>query len=453
MLAIVSDLHITDETTANNMDRSATKLLGDEIVAAAKRVKAKEIKLVLLGDIFDLVRTDYWHRNDIPMAERPWGGTLDKKTGMNTHPGVQRQFREILRGPTGTTGVLGSKAAGGLIKMAQSLGGRTGVPVEVTYVIGNHDRVFNNFTALQQDLAGAFRPVRVVFDNKVASRDYKLLARHGHEWDEHCHGWEFARKVLKDKTVKRFDKRVYKVMAIGEVVTAELMSGLVHRVLNDPEFDSTNKDDAAFGSLLKDVNNVRPMTDVFRWVTWFTRGRPNRYFKIVERCLLESLDALLECSLAKRWDKLKRDFLVRGDLTDRLTLARDLLVDRGLKDLGRTAEFVAKLPLGGGDDYQEGAEREFKNLSTNGVRHVVYGHTHRALNHCFSVSDKGAHNMYINTGTYLPLIEAAGDGGSFSQLYRMTMVFFFRQDEDVEDRDTAQPTFDVWNGVRRKVYA
>ena len=37
MLVLVSDLHITDETTANNVNPEAFLLLGDEIVDAASR--------------------------------------------------------------------------------------------------------------------------------------------------------------------------------------------------------------------------------------------------------------------------------------------------------------------------------------------------------------------------------------------------------------------------------
>lgn len=71
MLLLVSDLHITDETTANNVNPEAFELLGAEIVDAAGRRGAREIHLVLLDDILDLVRSDYWHRHAIPMASRP----------------------------------------------------------------------------------------------------------------------------------------------------------------------------------------------------------------------------------------------------------------------------------------------------------------------------------------------------------------------------------------------
>jgi len=97
MLVLVSDLHITDETAANNVNPEAFELLGAEIVDAASRRRAREIHLVLLGDILDLVRSDYWHRSAVPMAQRPWGGTLDPRTGMNADRAtVEPQFQAVL---------------------------------------------------------------------------------------------------------------------------------------------------------------------------------------------------------------------------------------------------------------------------------------------------------------------------------------------------------------------
>ena len=106
MLVLVSDLHITDETTANNVNPEAFLLLGDEIVDAASRRGAREIHLVLLGDILDLVRSDHWHRLGLPMAARPWGGQLDPDTGMNPSPAIEIQFRSVLDSVAGSEDVI-----------------------------------------------------------------------------------------------------------------------------------------------------------------------------------------------------------------------------------------------------------------------------------------------------------------------------------------------------------
>lgn len=252
MLVMLSDLHFTDGTTATNPHASAFGPLGEELAATAKAKGATEINVALLGDIFDFERSDYWHRNNVPQDKRPWGGAqLDPSTGMNPDPGVEKQFKDIL-------GAILQKrekptSSGALIEAIGDLKDVSGRPARVTYVIGNHDRVLNNFASLQQQIADAFHPASVTFATEYLSDAYGVLARHGHVFDEHCHGQRFLNKVLKKGAeVDRFDATTYKVMAIGEVVTAELMAGLVYHareMLPDPKHK-------AFISTLQEVNNA-----------------------------------------------------------------------------------------------------------------------------------------------------------------------------------------------------
>ena len=105
MLVLISDLHLTDEHAARNVNPEAFQLFGAEVAATATKRGAKETQVVLLGDTFDLVRSDYWLREQIDPDERPWGGKLDPRTGMNPNTGaIERQFlailREMLRTPT-----------------------------------------------------------------------------------------------------------------------------------------------------------------------------------------------------------------------------------------------------------------------------------------------------------------------------------------------------------------
>jgi hypothetical protein len=49
MLVLVSDLHLTDESTARNVNLEAFKLFGSEVAATARKRGAKETQVVLLG--------------------------------------------------------------------------------------------------------------------------------------------------------------------------------------------------------------------------------------------------------------------------------------------------------------------------------------------------------------------------------------------------------------------
>ena len=70
----------------------------------------------------------------------------------------------------------------------------------------------------------------------------------------------------------------------------------------------------------------------------------------------------------------------------------------------------------------------------------------------FSGKPNGTVQMYINTGTYLPLVQRTLQDG-FGVAYRMTMAFFYRGDEDSEGKAGNTPSMEIWNGIRRKVYA
>lgn len=449
MMVLVSDLHITDESTANNVNPEAFELLGTEILDAVERRGAREVHLVLLGDILDLVRTDYWHRSGIPPAQRPWGGTLDPRTGMNAdRDAVGGQFHAILGG------ILASATAQALRTMLATLAAAP-VPFRATYVIGNHERVMWNFPALQQAVRAALPEIGDVAAS-VESAEYGILARHGHEWDEHSHGWRFRRAVLvPGEEVDRFAPEAYQVMAIGEAVTAELMSGMVYHA----------RDQGAPAPLLnqlKDVNNLRPLLDVFAWLEWIGGVRDPEHRRMLHDSLRLALDGLLGTSLAHQWDRVQPDYLVSGDLVDRLEQARALLLGPDFDSFRGRVGWLTRLQrllpalLPATDRLLAGARSEtvFQGEPTpGGIQRVIYGHTHRARHDFFSASPDGAVRMYVNTGTFLPLITRAADTRSFASALQMTMVFAYGPGEDTQGKREGTSSLDIWNGARRKLYA
>jgi UDP-2,3-diacylglucosamine pyrophosphatase LpxH len=449
MLVLVSDLHLTDERTARNVNPEAFKLFASEVAATARKRGAKETQLVLLGDTIDFVRSDHWLRERIAPEERPWGGELDPETGMNAgSSAIERQFRAILQA------IFRSPAAQQFMATLAEL--QLSCPAfTVRYVIGNHDRVLWNFPTLQDEIRRAI-PQITSFTAGVEMEEYQVLARHGHEWDLNCHGWEFRNKVLLPReNVGRFSDESYRVMAIGEAVTAELMGGLIYHAtqLGVPQ---------PVVEQLKDVNNLRPMLHVFEWLDWIGAPHKREDQKRLYHAMRNALDGLLGTTLAKRWDHLRTDILLSADLIDRLQQARRLILGPdfgsfrgrvgGLKRLERTFPFLFKEE----DVLREGARSEEVFRSTRQgtpIQRVVYGHTHRARHDYFHGSQDGTVHMYINTGTYLPLITEADDGESFASSIQMVYVYLYRVDEDTETKQPGTTSMDVWTGIRRKVYA
>jgi UDP-2,3-diacylglucosamine pyrophosphatase LpxH len=449
MLVLVSDLHLTDGSTARNVDPEAFTLMASLIRDTAARRHAREIHLVLLGDILDLVRTDYWLRLRIPADQRPWGGPHDPRTGLNADSAtVERQFRDILDGVLATTPARALYAA--IASLADA-----GRPLRVTYVIGNHDRVLWNFPGLRAWITTAF-PLIDTFAAALEAPEYAVLARHGHEWDDHCHGWRFREQVLQPgNRIGRFAPEAYEVMAIGEVVTAELMGGLVHHVRE-------GGGPASLVDQVKDVNNLRPILDVFGWLEWLGEGRTDAHQRLLLEALRAAIHGVVESRLAGQWDRLDRDLLVSGDLVDRLQQARTLLLGADFRSFRGRVEAVRPLQqaftsaFGEDDRVLKGAAGEEVLQPANaarGIQRVVYGHTHRAMHLYFSGERDGRARMYVNTGTYLPLISRATDGHSFASSLQMSLVYLYREDEDTDDKVPGTTSLDIWNGIRRKVYA
>jgi UDP-2,3-diacylglucosamine pyrophosphatase LpxH len=73
MLVVISDLHFVDGT-AGEQDvpwQAFENVFLSDIAELADHNNAKEIKLLLLGDVIDLLRTRKWLETDT--EDRPWG--------------------------------------------------------------------------------------------------------------------------------------------------------------------------------------------------------------------------------------------------------------------------------------------------------------------------------------------------------------------------------------------
>jgi UDP-2,3-diacylglucosamine pyrophosphatase LpxH len=455
VLVLISDLHLSDGTTANNFNPQAFNVLAGEIEAAADKPEVREVRLILLGDVFDFVRTNYFHAN-VPANQRPWGGDLDPVTAMNQDAaGVEAHFQKVLQR------ILAAEdpqcGLGSFLNSLKTICDDKKIPLFVTYVIGNHDRVLNNFPALQASIQQVY-PLIGEFTNVYASQDYAIVARHGHEWDQNCHGFDFLKKVLKSAPAPtRFGAETYRVMSIGEVVTAELMSGLIH-------YASEGGADPDLVQRLKDVNNLRPMINVFEWLNWFggTRTITKKQKDILHDAMVRALSGVVDSSLARKWDELTTDIVVSGDLVDRLQLIRRLLVGQSFDDFSNKVGALERLQaafnlLGGSDELVAGAQQEYaigqkgvKPSAPKGTQYILYGHTHYARHDYFTAQTDGQVQMYVNTGTFQPLISRAADHKSFANEVQMTMVYVYSGQEDTKGKVVGTTSLDIWNGSRLK---
>ena len=341
--------------------------------------------------------------------------------------------------------------------MVNNIKGLTGKRVKVSYVLGNHDRTFNNFDSLKDIVKSKFNNVdEFEFCNFIQADEYSTLCRHGHEFDDNNHGlalYKYYQKKAGNNLdyVYRFDEKVYKVMSIGEVITCELMSGIIYKV---NQFGGSQK----FVNLIKDLNNVRPMSDIFVWLYWYGSTLSSSDKDILLNAFKESIKTVISCPFGQEWDNTVKEFwYFKGDITDRFEQLYNIIEDKNFDQIAKIVDVFKFFDniFGGGskDDLVEGAKGEFKLDTYKDIQYIFYGHTHEARQDYFHGEPSGKVKLYINTGTYLPYIQQTEGNNGFASAYQMTMAFIYKRNEDPSNgKDNDNPTLSLWNGIKRKVY-
>ena len=165
MLVFISDLHLMDEGSKEAIPTSRLADIVDGIIRRAVDKGVKDIQLVLLGDIFEIIKSQQW----IDEGVRPWETSTAKHQGV-----VTKIFESIL------------KANVTFVAWLEGLPSKY-PQVRFVYIPGNHDLAINT------EMGVAVRPeVRKLLSQSASSdlfpeeiRDarHSVLARHGHEWD------------------------------------------------------------------------------------------------------------------------------------------------------------------------------------------------------------------------------------------------------------------------------
>ncbi|MFZ0931870.1 MAG: metallophosphoesterase [Syntrophobacteraceae bacterium] len=204
MLVFISDLHFIDETAGgHNIPAQAFRGAFEDICRSCK--EPEEVRIVFLGDIFDLLRTTYWLK--VPEAERPWGDIDKNSKTIEAH--ANNIIDQILQKNSETFGIF------------QNLTDVCHLPVEKVYIPGNHDRLCNIFDSLRDKVrAGLGMPPDTApfphsYDDLQYNNRYGVFARHGHEFDQ----WNY-------EGTTNYTDADYARVPIGDPITTELVASL-----------------------------------------------------------------------------------------------------------------------------------------------------------------------------------------------------------------------------------
>jgi UDP-2,3-diacylglucosamine pyrophosphatase LpxH len=448
MLVFISDLHFVDGSAGeHNLSPRAFEYFFDHLVAIAGKEsnQIKEIKIVLLGDVFDLLRTEKWFPYDV--NERPWG---DNEQKIEEHAG--EIMAAILSHPENykTFQTIRDEVARLKDRCQQFDQCRLESEPRLFYIPGNHDRLVNKYSSLRSEVCKCLGIPRewhnpadpFLHDNEDLR--YGVFARHGHEFD-----------VFNYESGASFTLPDYERVPIGDPITTELVARLPYEAdlylegqgmpLNERE---------SIKARLQEIENVRPLSAVIEWLLYRVQQEDEPVVKqAIEFGIDKAIGLFNELNYVKLW--FERHDRWGFDEADKIQVFLALLSKLKLSTMDSFMHLVERAKGMGffvKDDLREAAPQELSRLDPR-FRYVVYGHTHEPLVAALR-SDaplpgdtRPLEKVYLNTGTWRSRYYQADADRSFMSWKNMTYVIFYREDE----RKGRKADFETWTGSLKTV--
>ncbi len=358
MLLFVSDLHLSDreETSGAHVPTLLAEL--EATLERASEQGVERPRLVLLGDIFELLKSERW----LATTTRTWLPPSAEGEAV-----VGAVFDAIARAHAGFFT--------GLAALARRFPALT-----LEYLPGNHDHEMN--TALGRRCRTKLRRLLPLegagdelFSTLVVDPEHDLLAKHGHEWD-------------------RQNRTSEGVFAVGDVVVIELVArlpALVRAALSAP----------AVPAFVEELDNVSPQ-EPRAMAHWLLAGlarlgasEPTAR-EVIAEALVKSLECFRRALGQARFESVSEGLWARllGKLATGLVKGFDPMA------------LACRLPRAGERDPGPGhhARLDLETAAASGgpCRFMVTGHTHRAeMVPLVLLGGAGRPpSVYINCGTW-----------------------------------------------------
>jgi UDP-2,3-diacylglucosamine pyrophosphatase LpxH len=372
MLVFLSDVHFTDGSSGETIKPTAFKIFAENIRKLADTVKPlEEVRLVLLGDIFDLIRTSRWLSGPV----RPWSDPGPEQEDL-----VGQILQDIIDN--------NSQSMSELRDLRQYAEQRR-VPFGITYVIGNHDWLINRYAGCRAMVAGALGMAREngPFPVHLFEPEYGVFARHGDVYDP------FNYMGHRDAS------------SIGDAIVVELLNKYPHQValrLGDQVAAGAigEEEKARITLQLKELDNIRPLLDVPSWVLMVANKTESA---AARQAIAEAWDDCVEAFFQVPFIK-SQDKFIWPDMIDMLQIALQLSSHTSKKMLEKVAELKEKCfpeDMAGGYDRHAFTEQRVRSGE---ARFVLYGHTHDylmvPLDQVPVPDGTNRDKIYFNTGTW-----------------------------------------------------
>lgn len=431
MLICISDLHFVDGTAGeHNVPTDAFRIFFEDIAGTVDWLiqyghKIEEIKVVFLGDIFDLLRTEMWF--DYPETERPWGNN-ERKIEENANT----VFDAIRKKNKSTFDLLS-----GDLKKEFKLPKKP----EKIYVPGNHDWLCNKYQSLREKVCQCLGlPSRTTpFDHFFQDVNYGVFARHGHEYDKFNYEGSIS-----------YEYQDYMRVPIGDPITTELMVKLPWKIMQHKKVKKLpKKEREALRRNFQAIENVRPFSAVIEWLLYQVK-KSLRLKDVIEDSIDEVIEEFERLKFVKQWYKHHdkwEDFL---DEADEVQSVLFLLKKFKIFPMEKLIPYLVRVSSYFAEDHNiKAAADEYTHLD-NRIRYTVYGHTHEAKQVAIRVRQDPKdpkEQVYLNTGTWRTRYHKTTNDLGFIGWKNLSYVSFFRK----EERGTNVPIFETWTGTLKKI--
>ncbi len=418
MLAFLSDIHFTDGSSGETIKPTAFRIFADNLCKLADTVTPlEELRIVLLGDIFDIIRSARWLENG--NAIRPWDAAS---------PGQEQLVANILQD------ILAKNAASlAELNKLRSYAEQKGVPFAITYVTGNHDWLVNRYPGCRKQVADALGLPAAAgspFPTELFEPAYKVFARHGDIYDTFNYTGNRDASSIGDAIVIELLNRF--PLVAGGKLDGLVAAGKLGQDERDRIFD-----------LLKELDNIRPLLDAPSWVLMVSnRTASSAARQAITGAWEQCVDDFFKVPFIS-----KQDTFLWPDTIDLLQIALQLSSHTSKKFLEQIVELKDRFFAGTGDGgYGKAAFGEAK-VRSGEAGLVLYGHTHE---HLILTMDqvpldggRTLDKIYFNTGTWRKTWNKA----AFEQVNRefigwhvLTYISIFKPSEN------GPYNYEVWNG-------
>lgn len=361
MVVLISDLHLADRTTRQTIDVRRLLAHLERVIHQAHENGVRRLTLVLLGDIFEILKSTLWLQQNL----RPW------ESCTVAHTEIVKEITQRI--------VLSNRSffetLSRFMEKYRFL--------ELVYIPGNHDRPLNTEMGVDaRVLLGNHLPVALSknrFPENVTDNEHRLFAQHGHEWDpDNRYGHGFA--SYGDAVVLEF------ILSLPFAVTQELGIGE-----DDPLID-----------FLYEIDNVRPsgLKTILQWIDERlpeVRSKRPELAAVIESAIDESHTRLGVLRKQFRFESIERTPLHFDFLNATLRSVARHLGYRKISKILPVADDEAQA-------YAEFALSEFETglNSEDDCRFIVCGHTHNPALVPLVVKGAGKDRVrfYVNTGTW-----------------------------------------------------